>query len=57
MHEQKASCAGFPKASGKRRHTEEATTRKRIKGKATMARALQRKAMDEPGQLSFEFEG
>ena len=36
---------------------EEAATRNRIKGKAKMARALQRKAMNGLGQLGLGFGG
>ena len=45
------------KASGNDDIAEGAVTRKRIKGKATMARALQRKTIDGPGWLNLELEG
>ena len=51
-----AACSP-PKASGNDDIAEGAVTRKRIKGKVTMAWALQRKAIDGPGWLNFELEG
>ena len=50
-----AACSP-PKAPGNDNVAEGAATRKRIKGKATKARALQRKAIDLPGWLNLELE-
>ena len=49
MHEQRARVQASRKRQENDGIAEEVATRKRIKGKETMARALQRKAMDRAG--------
>ena len=51
-----AACSS-PKASGNDDIAEGAAAWKRIEGMATMARTLQRKAIDGPGWLNLELEG